>query len=66
MTTPIKYRVKILTSIGWSYMAHKGRDRWALRTAKKHAKDIVQGKTGIKEWRSVIVVDEDGDVVAGI
>ena len=57
----MKYSVRILTEQGAMYLSFRGRDSWCLSTAKKHSKDVIQGKTGIREWLSVAVVDEFGN-----
>lgn len=61
MSGKMKYQVRVLTECGYSYLVFRGRDSWTARTARKHAQDIVQGKTGIKDWLSVAVVDEFGN-----
>lgn len=61
MIGKMKYQVRILTEHGYSFLTHRGRDSWTARTARKHAQDIVQGKTGIKNWLDVAVVDEFGN-----
>lgn len=37
-----------------SYLSHKGRDEWSIRTAKKHLKDVTAELTkGDAKWSNV-------------
>jgi hypothetical protein len=53
----MKYEVFIRHTDGsGSYLMHRGRTCWSLRTARKHARDILTGRTGVKTAATVTVI----------
>ncbi len=40
-----------------SFLSHKDRTSWSRRRAQQHAKDIREGRTGIREFVRVTVVE---------
>jgi hypothetical protein len=57
---PTRYCVRITYPRGLgpvAYLSHRNRSTWTRRTARKHAADIRAGRTGIRGFTAVDVME---------